>query len=232
LCRVNAPNARAERVFIREASNTANVKSKGKEKMIEVYTQNFAGTWFAVALNGPQIVTSTFGNQEQVVLNNILTNLPFNAPFQVLLTPTASAKTALIALKEIYDGKDTNAQLPLVTTHLPPYAKKVLKATLSIPVGYVTSYGAIADAVGGGARAVGNAMACNLFPPIVPCHRVVKSDLTLGGYGGGGLKVKMDFLKRERRGYTIPKDIVLQSGVLKVFPVEYVLSKLEAFNLA
>lgn len=199
--------------------------------MIEVYAQNL-GKWFVVALNGGHIITSTFDDQEQIALSNILANLPFNTPFQVFHTPTGTAKTALAALKEIYDGKDTNTLLPLVTAHLPTYTKKVLKATLAIPVGYVTSYGAIADAIGGGARAVGNAMACNLFPPIVPCHRVVKSDLTLGGYGAGGLQVKKEFLKREQRGYTEPKDIQLHGGVLKIFPVEYVLSKLEACSLA
>ncbi len=200
--------------------------------MIEVYAQNFDGIWFAVALNGGHIVVSTFYNQEQAAVSSILANLPFNAPFQVLHTPTRTAKTALTALKEIYDGKDTDTKLPLVTANLPAYTKKVLKATLAIPIGYVTSYGAIADAVGGGARAVGNAMACNLFPPIVPCHRVVKSDLTLGGYGAGGLKVKMEFLKREQRGYTETKNIPLQGGVLRVYPVEYVLRKLEACNIA
>jgi O-6-methylguanine DNA methyltransferase len=197
--------------------------------LIEVYTQNFGGTWFAVALNGGHIVASTFDLQEQVALRNILANLSFNMPFQVFNSQTIAAKTALLTIKAIYDGKDANIQLPLETTHLPVYTKKVLKATLAIPVGYVTSYGAIADAVGGGARAVGNAMACILFPPIVPCHRVVKSDLTLGGYGAGGLRVKMEFLKREQRGYTEPKNILLQGGVLKVFPVEYVLRKIELF---
>jgi len=200
--------------------------------MIEVSAQNFEGKWFAVALNGGCIATSTFDDQEQVALCNILANLPYNVPFQILRMPTTTAKTALTMIKEIYDGKDTNSQLPLAVAHLPAYTKKVLKATLAIPVGYVTSYGAIADAVGGGARAVGNAMACNLFPPIVPCHRVVKSDLTLGGYGAGGLKIKMEFLKREQRCFTKPKDIPLQGGVLKVFPVEYVLRKLDACNLA
>jgi methylated-DNA-[protein]-cysteine S-methyltransferase len=150
----------------------------------------------------------------------------------VLHTPTVTAKTTFAALKDIYDGKDTKTQLPLVTAHLPAYAKKVLNATLAIPIGYVTSYGAIANAVGGGARAVGNAMACNLFPPIVPCHRVVKSDLTMGGYSGGGLKVKIEFLKREQRGYNEPKNIPLQGGILKVFPVEFVLRKFDTCNLA
>ena len=193
--------------------------------MIEVYAQNMEGTWFAVALNEQQIITSSFDQTQQVALNNILCNLPFNLPFQVFHEPTTQAKTALSTLKNIYDGKDTNTQLCLSTKKLPAYTQKVLKATLAIPVGYVTSYGAIAKAVGGGARAVGNAMACNLFPPIVPCHRVVKSDLSLGGYGTGGLKVKLEFLNREKRGFTEPKAIEFNGGCLTVFPVECVLEK-------
>jgi methylated-DNA-[protein]-cysteine S-methyltransferase len=129
-------------------------------------------------------------------------------------------------LKTIYDGKDTSVNLPLATTHLPTYTQNVLKATSAIPVGYVSTYGAIAKAVGGSPRAVGNAMACNLFAPVVPCHRVVKSDLTLGGYGAGGLKVKYDFLDREKRGYTEPKTLIVCGGQLCVFPVEHVLAKL------
>ena len=193
--------------------------------MIEVYTQNLEGTWFAVAINKQQIVTSTFGANQKTALNNVLGNVPFNLPFQVFHEPTADAKNTLAVLKLIYDGKDPKTNLPLATTHLPAYTKKVLKATLSIPVGYVTSYGAIAKAVGGGPRAVGNAMACNLFPPIVPCHRVVKSDLGLGGYGAGGLKVKFEFLKRERRGYTKPRVIDVGGGQLCVVPVEQALVK-------
>jgi O-6-methylguanine DNA methyltransferase len=193
--------------------------------MIEVYAQNIEGTWFAVALNHKEIVTSTFSITQEQAINSILTNLPYNLPFQVFLEPPAYAKTILNTLKDIYSGKDPGAQLLLATAHLPAYTKRVLKATLAIPTGYVTSYGAIAKAVGGGARAVGNAMACNLFPPVVPCHRVVKSDLGLGGYGAGGLGVKLEFLRRERRGFLEPKDIAVAGGCLKVFPVEQVLEK-------
>ena len=99
---------------------------------------------------------------------------------------------------------------------------KGLKTTLQIPLGYVASYGAIAKAVGGSPRAVGNVMASNPFAPIVPCHRVVKSDLSLGGYGGG-LRVKVELLSREKRGFSTPKQVPVDGGTLTVFPAEYVL---------
>ena len=65
-------------------------------------------------------------------------------------------------------------------------------------------------------------MASNPFAPIVPCHRVVKADFTLGGYGFG-LKVKVELLGREKRGFSSPKEIEVDDGQLTVFPVENVL---------
>ena len=193
--------------------------------MIEVYTQNINGSWFSIATKNQKIISSTFAPTQQTALNSILSNIPFNLPFQVFHEPSTQAKSTLRTLKDMYDGKEANTNLPLSTIHLPAYTKKVLKATMAIPVGYVTSYGAIAKAVGGGARAVGNAMACNLFPPLVPCHRVVKSNLGLGGYGAGGLGVKLEFLRREKRGYNEPKTIEVCGGQLSLFPVEHVLAK-------
>jgi alkylated DNA nucleotide flippase Atl1 len=84
----------------------------------------------------------------------------------------------------------------------------------------------VATAVGGGARAVGNVMANNPFAPVVPCHRVVTSNLGLGGYGGG-LQVKYEFLKREQQGFAEPKEILIDGQELRVFPVEFVLQKLK-----
>ncbi|MBS7633694.1 methylated-DNA--[protein]-cysteine S-methyltransferase [Candidatus Bathyarchaeota archaeon] len=109
--------------------------------------------------------------------------------------------------------------------HLPKYTGKVLKTALLIPTGYVASYGGIAKAAGGGARAVGNVMASNPFAPIVPCHRVVCSDMTLGGYGGG-LSLKLALLKREARGCRSEKEVPIDGRKLLVFPVETVLNKL------
>ena len=104
----------------------------------------------------------------------------------------------------------------------------MLRTVSQIPVGYVASYSGVAHAVGGGARAVGNVMANNPFAPIVPCHRVVTSGLGLGGYGGG-LQVKFEFLKREKRGYAEKRHVAVDDKVLNVFPVELVLEKVEGF---
>ncbi len=190
--------------------------------MIEIYTQNIDDTWFAIAINKQQIITSSFGANQQTTIKNVLGKIPFNQSFQVFHEPTTSSKKALTTLKGIYDGKDVAPDLPLATNHLPTYTKKVLKATSTIPLGYVTSYGAIAKAVGGGPRAVGNIMASNPFAPIIPCHRVVRADFTLGGYGFG-LKTKLKLLGKEKQGYSASKEIEVYGRQLAVFPVEYVL---------
>jgi len=68
-----------------------------------------------------------------------------------------------------------------------PFQKKVLLVGCTIPRGQVGTYKGIAACLGApdAARAVGNALARNPFPIIIPCHRVVRSNGQLGGYGGG-----------------------------------------------
>lgn len=72
--------------------------------------------------------------------------------------------------------------------------RQVYKKLLKVPKGKVTTYGELAKAVGlkNGQRAIGRIMNKNPFPVIIPCHRVVKSDGTIGGYFyGHQVKTKM-----------------------------------------
>ena len=72
---------------------------------------------------------------------------------------------------------------------------QVLRATLTIPLGETRSYQWVADKIGHpkAVRAVGSALRKNPYPLIIPCHRVVKSDGTLGRYAGkkDGKKAKL-----------------------------------------
>jgi len=79
------------------------------------------------------------------------------------------------------------------------YARDVLKATAEIPYGQVMSYREVAEATGRekAVRAAGNALGSNPIPIIVPCHRVLRSDGSLGGYTGG-LEKKKHLLALER----------------------------------
>ena len=79
------------------------------------------------------------------------------------------------------------------------FQSKVLSLVKKIPKGRVTTYKMIGKALGkkGQAyRAVGRALHDNKFPIIIPCHRVVKSDGSLGGYSRG-IKKKITLLRKE-----------------------------------
>jgi len=192
--------------------------------MIQIFTQKTSGIWIAVACTEQQVITTTFADIEQNALNGVLKNLPLNIPFQILSTPHTCAKDTFTLMADMLEGKDVTYSTCLATDKLPKYTVRVLKAVMQIPTGYIATYGAIAKAVGGGPRAVGNVMAGNLFVPIVPCHRVVKGDFSLGGYGGG-LKIKYQLLTKEKRGYSEPKDVVVNdAGLLRVYPVEVTLN--------
>ncbi len=193
--------------------------------MISVCVKKIGGISFGVAFEEERIFATNFGSNMGVCLHGLLASLPFNVPFHQ--TPKASpfAQETIKELKDIYDGKNVSGRFDLVVDRLTMHTQRVISAAMSIPVGYATSYGAIAMSVGGGARSVGHVMAKNPFPPVVPCHRVVGSDLGLRGYGGG-LDVKFAFLKREKRGYTSEREVLACGKKLRVFPVEFVLDRL------
>jgi methylated-DNA-[protein]-cysteine S-methyltransferase len=78
------------------------------------------------------------------------------------------------------------------------FQRRILLAEHNIPRGWVSTYGRIARHLGvpGAARAVGSALARNPFPIIIPCHRAIRSDGSLGGFQGG-LEMKRALLKLE-----------------------------------
>ena len=80
-----------------------------------------------------------------------------------------------------------------------PFQRQVLNALKEIPRGDVRSYGWLARRLGHprASRAVGNALAWNPFPFIIPCHRVIRADGRLGQYSGGGDNMKARLLAYE-----------------------------------
>ena len=94
------------------------------------------------------------------------------------------------------------AAVPIDLDGLPPFRRAVLETLHRIPAGVLISYGKLGAEVGrpGAGRAVGQAVGANPVPVIVPCHRVIASDGSIGGFGGG-LDVKRRLLAHE--GITI-----------------------------
>ena len=80
-----------------------------------------------------------------------------------------------------------------IKQEITPFQRKVYEAVARIPRGRVMTYRGLALAIGcRSSQAVGQALKRNPFAPDVPCHRVIKSDLTLGGYAGAGEGVEVD----------------------------------------
>jgi len=101
-------------------------------------------------------------------------------------------------LQEYFDGKRKSFSLRVDLSHITPFQIRVLEATAKIPFGRVTSYGELAARIGkaGAARAVGGALGANPVPLVIPCHRVIGSNGSLTGFGGG-LGMKRALLKVE-----------------------------------
>ena len=108
-------------------------------------------------------------------------------------------KTAVVRteLSEYANGKRKTFDVPLAFAGS-EWQEAVWTELMRIPFGETRSYGEIADALGrpGAARAVGSANARNVLPVVVPCHRVIAADGTLGGFNGG-LHLKERLLEHE-----------------------------------
>jgi len=106
------------------------------------------------------------------------------------------------SISAMLSGKSVRFSLGLLDLEsCPPFQQVVLRAAARIPCGQVRTYGQIAAQLGkpGASRAVGNALAANPFPLVVPCHRVVRAGGQLGGFGGGST-LKRALLAREGVG--------------------------------
>jgi len=94
------------------------------------------------------------------------------------------------------------SDVPMDWSSLTEFQQKVLRAAAQIPYGSVDTYGGLARKIGSprSARAVGNALAQNPFPLLIPCHRIVKGDGSIGGFSASaGVKLKKKLLSLERR---------------------------------
>ncbi len=101
---------------------------------------------------------------------------------------------------DYFEGKPAKFAVDIDLSEVPTFQRMVLEACGCIPYGKTASYADLARAVGkpGAARAVGGAMAHNPLPLVIPCHRVVRSDGSLGGFSSPrGIKEKVRLLRLE-----------------------------------
>ena len=113
-------------------------------------------------------------------------------------------------VRAYFAGEKARFRARLDLSWASPFAQSVYAALLRIPPGETRSYGEVARAAGkpAASRAVGQANAANRIPLIIPCHRVVCADGSLGGFSGpGGPRMKkrmLDLEKKCNRGASRP----------------------------
>ncbi|MEO8835385.1 MAG: methylated-DNA--[protein]-cysteine S-methyltransferase [Caldimonas sp.] len=104
-------------------------------------------------------------------------------------TPPATVAEAIAALTRLVaDGRADLRDIRIDDSMLDAFDRRVYAAAREIPAGRVLTYGQLAQRLGGAAtaRRIGESMARNRFPMVVPCHRVVASGGGLGGFSAPG----------------------------------------------
>jgi methylated-DNA-[protein]-cysteine S-methyltransferase len=132
--------------------------------------------------------------------DRVLEELAASVSPRVLLAPARLDKAAA-ELEEYFAGRRSTFDLPLDFQLSHGFRRAVLSHLPAIGYGTTASYAAVAAAAGSprAVRAVGMACATNPLPVVVPCHRVVRSDGSLGGYAGG-VDAKQALLRLESGG--------------------------------
>lgn len=168
-------------------------------KKLVVSLSKFQGLYFAVAVQNSQIIRSSLGRKEEAgALKDISTleNMKISPYY----------KKEAENLGKAYHGEKVYFKLNKPSDK--NFKSRVLAKVFSIPRGEVRSYKEVAHSLGtNGYRAVGNALNQNPLPIIIPCHRVVKSDGSLGDYKGG-VEMKKEILTNE--GVDIVKNKILR----------------------
>ena len=171
--------------------------------LITISVKKFEKTWFGVAIQVEgKIIKISFSKSRKDVLNEIIKSIPQNWRIR---SNDSGAETALMSINKLFHGEKNNNQLKIDLNQATKFQRKVYSILRGIPKGKVSTYSIIAKAVGhrGACRAVGNVMASNPFPLLIPCHRIINSNLRIGNYSIPGLnkiessKLKLQVLQNE-----------------------------------
>ena len=111
----------------------------------------------------------------------------------------------LAELDEYFTGRRRRFDVEVDLSPLTPFQRRILTATARVAYGEVTTYRDVARKAGNeqASRAAGGALGANPIPIVVPCHRVIATDGSLGGYAGG-LPAKRRLLTLERGATAVP----------------------------
>jgi methylated-DNA-[protein]-cysteine S-methyltransferase len=149
---------------------------------------------------GPRGITQVQLPEESA--DDVRSALSAAQPGAVEAEPDEAVTAAIGRIQALLAGgsDDDLADIPLDMSHLSGFLQRTYALTRTIAPGHTLTYGQIAERLGspGLARAVGRAMGANPFPIIVPCHRVLGADGSIGGFSAhGGAMTKRRMLLAE-----------------------------------
>ncbi|MEM4577068.1 MAG: methylated-DNA--[protein]-cysteine S-methyltransferase [Candidatus Nezhaarchaeales archaeon] len=180
-----------------------------------VYVDRLDDLWIAVIIDEEEKVVSVSlprGSENEAVneaKSNVRAEVSYK--FRSEMNPFVKrvGKEVVKSISSYLKGEKTKFELKLNTDGLSEFMKKVLSIATMIPRGFVTCYGCVAEVLGkpNASSAIGYALAENPWPIIVPCHRVIRSDLSLGGYKGG-VEMKKMLLKVEGVAVTLTNKVL------------------------
>lgn len=160
----------------------------------------------AVAVRGGAVTGIRFGHaSEAKAIAALLGPLARRTSSDASVVPSEAdeelADDVIDRLQRFADGEPVDFRdVPVALDYLSAFQRRVVKACRAIPTGEQRTYGQLAAAAGspGAARAVGQVMATNRVPLVVPCHRVVASGGGRGGFSAPqGLAMKRRLLAME-----------------------------------
>lgn len=180
-----------------------------KKNKILISIEKYQGLYFAVASCEGVVISCSLGRKsEKKALADIDTFVNKSKSNDFTYVKINSPDSQLVKnVGKLFYGKKAEFN-PLEHNNKDNFSFKVLQEVSKIPPGEVKTYKEIAEKIDSKAyRAVGNALNKNPLPLIIPCHRVVRSDLSLGGFRGGS-KMKKELLQRE--GVLINGNIIIR----------------------
>jgi methylated-DNA-[protein]-cysteine S-methyltransferase len=169
--------------------------SQPNERPVGLSTCQTAFGWVGIAWSKDGLVAVTLPQASERQALDLL-------PASVDSVPEAPSRLDVAALADklrcYFEGQAVTFDEPLDPTLGTEFQRRMWAITRAIPRGQTRTYGQIARQAGspGAARAVGQSMARNPWPVIVPCHRVLGSDGGLTGFGGG-VEMKRRMLEME-----------------------------------
>lgn len=174
-----------------------------EEHRLSVFSASLG--WFATAWIGGRLCDLTFGYKNPRQALSGLTDLGIDGSPDVQSTPQMEAFARRI--QAYCDGhEDDFSNVPVALGATTEFQRRVLQHCRRIAYGRTLSYAELAAAAGSprACRAVGNIMARNRIPLVIPCHRVVGSHGSLGGYSAWtGLEMKRRLLRLEGAEFAV-----------------------------